>query len=559
MSPAGPNGSVLRVIPLGGAGEIGKNMYVLELDGEIVVVDCGVAFPKADQLGVDLVLPDFSYVVERRDRLAALVLTHGHEDHVGAVPYFLRAVGGPLPVYGTRFVLALLRSKLDEHRLLDDAELIEVEPGVSRAVGPYRAEFVHLTHSMPGCVAVALHSPVGTIVHTGDFKLDHTPIDGRPTDLAALARLGDGGVHVLLADSTNAEVPGVPQPERAVGEELSRIFATAPGRVIVTTFASHVHRMQQVLQAAYRDARVVSLVGRSLNRNFGIARNLGEIAVPEQTVVKPRDLDEHPPDEQVVLATGSQGEPLSALSRMARGEHPLVRIRAGDTVVYSSRTVPGNELAVNDVINRLVRAGARVVTQESNPRVHTSGHGTAENLLVMLQLLRPRFFVPIHGEARHQRAHAELAKGVGIEPERTFLLDNGDTLEVREEGAALTERVEAGITYVDGLGVGDVVEGVLRDRRHLSEDGLVLVVATVSATDGAPVGEAEVITRGFGAGDEELIDETRIEVERSLTASASERITEVGLLQHQLHDAVAALLYRRTRQRPMVLPVVVEV
>jgi ribonuclease J len=550
---------VARVVPLGGAGEIGKNMYVVEYDDRRVVIDCGVAFPKQEQLGVDLVLPDFGYVAAQPDRLAALVLTHGHEDHIGAVPYFLRAVG-PTRVYGTRFVLALLRSKLDEHRLLDRAEMVEVEPGRAETVGPFTADFVHLTHSMPGCVAVALRSPLGTIVHTGDFKLDHTPIDGRPTDLAALARLGDEGVHVLLADSTNAEVPGVPASERSVGEELRRIFATARGRVVVTTFASHIHRMQQVLQAAYADGRVVALVGRSLNRNFNIARGLGEIVVPEDTLVRPKDLEERPPDEQVVLATGSQGEPLSALSRMARGEHPLVVVQPGDTVVYSSRTVPGNELAVNDTVNRLVRAGARVVTQESNPAVHVSGHGTQENLLVMLQLLRPRVFVPIHGEARHQRAHADLAAGVGIRPADTFLLDNGDVLEIRVDGAAPAGRVEAGLTYVDGLGVGDVVEGVLRDRRHLSEDGLVLVVATVSASDGAPVGEAEVITRGFGAGDEaELIEETRLEVERSLAASAAERVTEVGLLQHQLHDAVAAMLYRRTRQRPMVLPVVVEV
>ena len=558
MSTEAPLGERLRVIPLGGAGEIGKNMYVIELGGEMVVIDAGVAFPTADQLGVDLVLPDFSYVAERRDRLAALFLTHGHEDHIGAVPYFLRAAG-PTRVYGTRFVLGLLRSKLEEHRLLDAAELIEIEPGVPRAIGPFGGEFVHLTHSMPGCVAVALRSPVGTVVHTGDFKFDHTPIDGRRTNLPALARLGDGGVHVLLADSTNAEVPGVPASERSVGQELRRILATAPGRVVVTTFASHIHRMQQVLQASYADGRVVALVGRSLNRNFGIARGLGEIEVPDATVVRPRDLDEHPADEQVVLATGSQGEPLSALSRMARGEHPLVHIRAGDTVVYSSRTVPGNELAVNDTINRLVRAGARVITQETNPAIHVSGHGTAENLQVMLQLLRPRFFVPIHGEPRHQRAHADLARGVGLDPDDIFVLDNGDVLEVGPRDAEVAGRVEAGITYVDGLGVGDVVEGVLRDRRHLSADGLVLVVATVSAQSGEPVGEAEIVTRGFGADDPELIEATRLEVERSLAASAAERVTEVGLLQHQLHDAVAALLYRRTRQRPMVLPVVVEV
>ncbi|MDX6647928.1 MAG: ribonuclease [Miltoncostaeaceae bacterium] len=552
----------VRVLALGGVGEIGKNMYVVEMDGRMVVIDCGVSFPKQEQLGVDLVLPDFSYVRERRDSLVAVLLTHGHEDHIGALPYLLREVGS-VPVYGTRFTLGLVKSKLDEHRLLKDAALVEVEPGVPETIGPFTAEFVRVSHSIPDPVAIALHTPHGTIVHSGDFKFDQAPIDNRPTDVAALARLGDGGVLLLLADSTGAETPGTIPSERSVGKELQKVMATAPGRVIITTFASHVHRVQQALEAAYADGRSVAVVGRSLKRNTNIAQNLGYLEPPEGTLVRVQDLDLLPVDEQVILSTGSQGEPLSALRRMAHAEHPQVTVRPGDTVIFSARAVPGNELAVNETINRLVQAGARVVTRES-AAVHVSGHGGADELLLMLRLLRPRFLMPIHGEPRHLRAHADLARSVGMAGSDIFTLENGDVLEVANVAggpqAAVVERIEAGITFVDGLGVGDVVEGVLRDRRHLSEDGLVLLVATVSARDGTPVGGAEVITRGFGGGEEQqLIEETRLEVERSLLASAADQVTGIDMLQHQLHDAVAALLYRKTRQRPMILPVVVEV
>jgi ribonuclease J len=550
----------VRVIPLGGTGEIGKNMYVVEAaDGRMVVIDCGVTFPNHDQFGVDLVLPDFSYVEERADRLEAVILTHGHEDHIGALPYLIRAVG-QVPIYGAKFTLGLVRSKLDEHRQLADAELVDVEYGTPMEIGPFTALFIPLTHSIPDCAAVALETSAGWILHTGDFKLDHTPIGGRPTDIAALARLGDRGVTLMLADSTNADNPGAVRPERTVGEEFARVFAIAAGRVVVTTFSSHIHRVQQVLDAAYRDGRVVALVGRSLVKNANIAINLGYLKPPPGVLVRPKDLDHHRPDEQVILSTGSQGEPLAALSRIARGEHHQVTISPGDTVVYSSRTVPGNELAVSEVINRLVRARARVITQESLPAIHVSGHGTATDLLMMLQLVRPKFFAPIHGEARHQRAHADLAESLGIADERIFILDNGDVLGVETDGAAIVDKVHAGLTFVDRMGGSDVAESVMRDRRHLSEDGLVLVIATVNASDGSPIGEAEIITRGFGSGDdEELIEETRLEVERSLTASAAQRVTEVGVLQHQLHDAVASLVKRRTQQRPLVVPVIVEV
>jgi ribonuclease J len=559
LTIAAKGGSGLRVIPLGGVGEIGKNMYVVEKDGRAVVIDCGVSFPSHDQLGVDLVLPDFTYLEERADSVDAVILTHGHEDHIGALPYFLRAIG-PVPVYGTRFVLGLLRSKLDEHRLLSSVELVEIAPGDERRIGPFDTEFIPITHSMPGAVVVALHSDAGTLVHTGDFWFDHTPVSGPRTDIPALARLGDRGVNVLLSDSTGAESSSGWRSERGVGDELRKVLATSRGRVIVTTFASHIHRVQQIIDAAWADARVVCLVGRSMVKNTGIARNLGELSVKEGTLIQPRDLESYPDDEIVIISTGSQGEPLSALSRMARGEHPQVKIKPGDTVVYSARTVPGNELPVNEVINRLARAKARFITWESNPNIHHSGHGTAHDLLLMLQLIRPKYFVPVHGEPRHQRAHADLAESVGVEKDNIFIMDNGDVLEVGLDGAKMGEPVESGITFVDGLGVGDVVEGVLRDRRRLGDDGLLIVVATVSAKDGSLIGDPEIVARGFPAGeDPKLVEETRLEVERSLAASAAEHVTEVGLLQHQLHDAVAALLTKRTKQRPMVLPVIVEV
>ena len=544
--------SVLRATPIGGAGEIGKNMYLVELDGRVVVIDCGVKFPTPEQLGVDLVLPDFDVLADRLHDIDALLLTHGHEDHIGAVPYFVKTVGR-VPIYGTRFTLALVRSKLEEHRL-GDVELIEIAAGERREVGPFEAEFIRVSHSIPDCVAIALRSPAGTVVHTGDFEFDHAPIDDEQTDIAALARLGDEGVLLLLADSTNAEVPGVIAPERTVGPELRRQFASAPGRVILTLFSSHVHRVQQVLDAAHHDGRVVALVGRSLLRNFGIAVNLGLVRVPDGVLINIKAIGDHPDDELVIIATGSQGEPLSGLRRMAYGDHQNLTIAPGDTVIFSSRIVPGNELAVNETMNRLIRSGARVVSPDSAP-VHVSGHAAADEMRLMLRLVRPRFFAPIHGEIRHQKAHSEIARTVGVTADRTFLFDNGHVLEVSEEEASVVDRLDIGLVYVDGLGMGDVADGILRDRRHLSEDGLVLIVATLSARDGLPIGAVDVVTRGFAAATDELIEATREEVERTLNAS----VTEIDMLHRLLHDAVASLMWKRARQRPLVLPVIVEV
>ena len=554
--------SALRIIPLGGVGEIGKNMYVVEYDGRIVVIDSGVTFPGPDQMGVDLVLPDMTYLAENASRIDALILTHGHEDHIGAVPWFIREVG-PVPILGTRFTLALVRGKLDEHRLLGEAEMVEIAAGdPPRTVGPFEAEFLRVTHSIPDCVAVALTCAAGTLVHTGDFKFDHLPIGGpsQRSDIPGLARLGDRGVLVMLGDSTNAEVPvSGKRSEESVGPALASLFATAPGRVIVTTFSSQIDRMQQVVDAAYRDGRMVAVVGRSMVRNVNVARNLGYLNVPDGVMVADKEIDSVPDDELVILTTGSQGEPMSALRRMANHAHPRVTIKKGDTIVYSSRRIPGNELAIDETINRLVASGARVVTPDDRPEIHASGHGVRDELAWMLQLVRPRFFLPIHGEARHQMAHADLANRLGI-PERTFILENGDVLEVSADGAELADRVPSGITYVDSYGVSDVGEGVVRDRRHMSEDGLVLIVVQVDAHDGTIDGTPDIVTRGFGgAEDEALIDAIRSAVADSIAESSEERVHEVDVLKKQLHDAVAALINRRLRQRPVILPVVVEV
>ncbi len=542
----------VRATPIGGVGEIGKNMYAVEHDGRIVVIDCGVKFPTPEQLGVDLVLPDFDVLADRVKDIEALVLTHGHEDHIGAVPYFLKTLG-KVPILGTRFTLALVKSKLDEHRL-GDVELVEIAPGERVPLGPFEAEFVRVTHSIPDCVAVALHCAAGTVLHTGDFKFDHAPIDGEATDVAALARLGDKGVLLLMSDSTNAEVPGAIAPERTVGGELRRQFASAPGRVIITCFSSHIHRVQQVLDAAAHDGRRVAMVGRSLLRNFSIAVNLGIVRVPGDVLVNVKGIENHLDDELVIITTGSQGEPLSGLRRMAYGDHQNVTIKPGDTVVFSSRIVPGNELAVNETINRLIKSGAQVIGPDAAP-VHVSGHAASDELRLMLRLIRPRFFAPIHGELRHQNRHAEIARSVGVGDGAIHMLENGDVLEVSADAAKVVGHHDVGLVYVDGLGIGDVADGILRDRRHLSEDGLILVVATISASDGLPVGEVDVMTRGFGHATDDVLGAIREEVAIKLNDS----VTEVDMLHRLLHDAVASIIWKRVKQRPLILPVIVEV
>jgi ribonuclease J len=550
---------VCRIIPLGGLGEVGKNMTVYEADGAIVVVDAGLAFPRDEHLGVDLVLPDFGYLRDREEMVRAVVLTHGHEDHVGSLPYLMREVRVPL-VIGTRLTLALVKSKLDEHGLANAAELREMAPGDEPVdIGPFRLELVRMAHSIPDAAAVVLETPGGRVVHTGDYKLDHTPVDGQRTDVGRLAEIGSSGVDLLLGDSTNAERPGVTESERVVGEAFRQLFPRRTGRILVSSFASNVHRMQQAADVAVDCGRRVAFVGRSMRKNANIARNLGYMDVPEEAIMRPQDLNELPRDQQLILCTGSQGEPMSAMTRIAYNDHQSIRVERGDTVIISAKPIPGNELRVHDAINRLAKMGAEVLHEDNAP-VHVSGHGKAEELRTIIGLVRPKAVMPVHGEFRMLAAHAQLAREGGVPDDRIILAENGSVVELRDGVPSIAGEVEAGVTFVDGLGVGDVHDVALRDRRKLSEDGILIVVATLAAQDGGGLtAPPELIARGFGEQAEPLLDELREEAARVLEELLGDDVTEIKLLQEHLHDALGGIVYDRTRRRPMVLPVIVEV
>ncbi len=547
-----------RIIPLGGLGEVGKNTTVFEADGEAIVIDAGLAFPRDEHLGVDLILPDFSYLTDRAKPIRAVLLTHGHEDHVGSLPYLLRQ-GRVQEVWATRLTLGLIKSKLDEHGLLRSTELREADPdGEPVQLGPFRVEFVRVAHSIPDAVAIVLETPGGRIVHTGDYKMDHTPVDGLRTDVGRLAEIGNRGVDLLLGDSTNAERPGVTGSERLVGEAFRQLIPPRTGRILVASFASNVHRMQQAIDVAVDVGRKVCVVGRSMRKNINIARSLGYIDVPDEVLIRPNELDDYERGDVLILCTGSQGEPLSALVRIAYNDHPAIKVEAGDTVIISAKPVPGNELKVHDAINQLARSGAEVLHQEVAP-VHVSGHGNAEELRLMLGLVRPKSVMPVHGEFRMLAAHARLAVESGVPENRIVLAENGSVVELDEAGAHLTGKVEAGVTFVDGLGVGDVQDVALRDRRHLSEDGVLIVVATLTGQNGSVAGQPELIARGFAEPDEPLLEEMREEAQRVLDGLVKQNVTEIKLLQEHLHDGLGQLIYDRTGRRPMILPVVVEV
>jgi ribonuclease J len=549
----------LRVLPLGGLGEIGKNMTVLEYDDRIVVVDTGLMFPAPDQLGIDLVLPDFTYLRERADDIEAIVLTHGHEDHVGALPFVLRQLGRSPQIYGGPLTAAMVRSKLDEHRLRD-VPVQDVLAGQTFDAGPFSVEMVKMAHSIPDAFAVALTCELGTTLLTGDYKFDQTPVDGVPADMARLAELGREGLLLLCGDSTNSDRAGMSPSESSVGPKLEEVFARCPGRIVVTCFASNIHRVQQVVDAASVVGRKVSLVGRSMRKNVNIGRMLGHIDVPEGMLVGPKEIEDFPDHKLVVISTGSQGEPLSALRRMAHGDHPNVELHDGDTVIFSATAVPGNERAVNETIDRIYRLGAAVITAADVP-VHASGHGYAEELKLMLNLTKPRYVLPVHGDHKRLRLHSELAEAVGVPPKSIFRGENGLPLEIDSSGARFGEREQAGMIFVDGVDVGDIEDVALRDRRMLSADGIFIVVATVSEQDGRSVVPPEIIFRGVPFLDESdgFVDELRQAVDDSLGRSAEDQVREIDLLQDHLHDDVAAFVYDRLRRRPMVLPVVVEV
>ena len=553
--------SRLRVLPLGGLGEIGKNMTVVELDDRIIVVDVGLRFPTPEMVGIDLVLPDFAYVRERAKDIEAIVITHGHEDHLGALPWFLREIGPRHlpPVYAGALTVAMARSKLDEHKL-KNVELNEVDPGEVLDLGPFSLEMVHMTHSIPDSSAVALGTELGTVLITGDYKFDQTPVDGPAADVSRLAELGREGVLLLCGDSTNVDRDGFSPSESVVGPHLEEVFARCDGRIVVTSFASNIHRVQQVVDAAHALDRKVALVGRSMRKNVGIGRNLGHIEIPEGTLVGPREIGDFPDERVVIISTGSQGEPLSALRRMAYKDHPQVQLKSGDTVVFSATPIPGNERAVNETIDRLYHIGCDVITPREAP-VHASGHGYAEEVKLMLNLVKPRYVMPFHGDFKRLRLHAQLAEAVGVPPEDIFQGDNGLPLDIDSRGARFGPREQSGMIFVDGVEIGDMADVALRDRRMLSADGIFIVVVTIAEQDGSSVADPEVIFRGVPFMDQadKLLDEIRATVDGTLDRAAGEEIREVDLVQQLLHDDLAKLVYDRLKRRPMVLPVVVEV
>jgi ribonuclease J len=549
--PLAPDG--LRVVALGGLGEIGRNMTVFEYGGKLLIVDCGVLFPEADQPGVDLILPDFGYLEGRLDDVEALVLTHAHEDHIGAVPYLLRE-RDDIPLVGSKLTLALVRSKLTEHRITP--QTVEVKEGQVHPFGPFECEFFAVNHSIPDALAVAIKTPAGTVLHTGDFKMDQLPLDGRLTDLAGFARLGGEGVDLLLADSTNAEVPGIVRPERDIAPVLDEVFAYADNRIIVACFASHVHRVQQVLDTAADHKRKVAFVGRSMVRNMGVARDLGYLHVPGGLLVDLREAEELPPDEVVLISTGSQGEPMSALSRMAGRDHPI-RIAEGDTVILASSLIPGNETAVYRVINGLTRLGARVVHKESS-LVHVSGHAPAGELLYVLNLVKPRNFMPVHGEWRHLKAHARLASLTGVPDDRIVIAEDGLVVDLLDGKASIAGAVSCGYVYVDGLTVGEVTESQLKDRRILGEEGFISVVIVFDASNGKVVGGPEIHARGAGI-DDAAFGEVLPKVAEALDRAAADGVSDEHSLRQLARRVIGKWVSDNYRRRPMIIPVVVEV
>ncbi len=552
--------SKLRVLPLGGLGEIGKNMTVIEYDGRLVVVDTGLMFPTAEMHGIDLVLPDFSYLRDRAEDIEAIVLTHGHEDHVGALPYVLKEIGMPPKIYGGLLTIGMVRSKLDEHKLGDSAPLQELPPGEKVRCGPFELELIHLAHSIPDMRAVLLKTDAGSVLMTGDYKFDQTPVDGRPADVSRLAELGKEGLLLLCGDSTNADRPGVAPSESSVGPALLQQFSRCKGRIIVTSFASNIHRVQQVIDAAVRLDRKVALVGRSMRKNFNIASNLGIASAPDGIFIQPREIEDFPDEKIVVISTGSQGEPLSALRRMANNDHRDVQLHSGDTVVFSATPVPGNERAVNETIDRIYEIGATVITAKDAP-IHASGHGWQEELKLMLNLTKPRYVMPVHGDYKRLRLHAELAEAVGIENERIFQGRNGLPLEVDGSSAGFGEDIHAGVIYVDGVNIGEPDDAALRDRREISADGIFIVVATISNDDGSIVADPEVIFRGVAFLEEAdaLVEDLKDLVEDQLDEAAKAGHRENHLVEEDLHDAIGKFVWQRLRRRPMVLPVVIEV
>lgn len=541
----------LRIVPLGGLGEVGRNMAVLEIDGKLLVLDCGVLFPEDSHPGVDLILPDVSYITDRLDDVVGLVLTHGHEDHIGAVPYLLR-LREDIPLLGSQLTLAFVTAKLKEHRITP--VLDQVREGDTRQLGPFGLEFVAVNHSIPDALAVMIRTQAGTVLDTGDFKMDQLPLDGRITDLRAFARLGEEGVDLFMVDSTNAEVPGFTMHEREIGPVLDSVFASAQGKVVVASFASHVHRIQQVLNSASRFGRKVAMVGRSMVRNMGLAAQLGFLDVPDGVLVDLHEIEQLPDNKVVLIATGSQGEPMAALSRIANKDHK-VSVGPGDTVVFASSLIPGNENSVYRVINGLMRLGARVVHQ-GNAKVHVSGHASAGELLYCYNIVRPKNVMPIHGEIRHLVANGALAVQTGVDPERVMLAEDGVVVDLKDGVARIVGAVPCGYIYVDGSSVGEITEAELKDRRILGEEGFISVFAAVDASNGEVVAGPHIQARGM-AEDESVFDQILPELSRALAQAAHEGM-DTRQLQQVLRRVVGRFASSKLRRRPMIIPVVIE-
>jgi len=548
----------VRLIPLGGLGEVGKNMMVVEYRDDIIVVDAGVMFPDDEMLGVDLVIPDTNYLSDKKNRIRGILITHGHEDHIGALPYVLPMLGFP-PVFATKLTHGLISVKLKEHKLLEKTNITIVEAGDHVQLGQSDVEFFRVNHSIPDATGVVIHTPAGAVVHTGDYKFDYTPVDGKAADLGALAHIGNEGVLVMMGDSTRVESAGYTPSERTLNDSFDKLFANASGRIIIATFSSLISRVQQVIDTATRYERFVALVGRSMVNNVQMAGELGYLNVPQGMLIRPEDINKYRPDQVVIICTGSQGEPTSALTRIANQDHRLIRIQPGDSVILSATPVPGNEKAVNRTINSLFRQGAEVYYQ-AIANVHVSGHGAKEELKLMLSLIRPKFFVPVHGEYRQLVLHAKLAYSLGIPEDHIVVAEDGDIIEISNEAIKLTNHVASGNVFVDGLSVGDVGQIVLRDRKALSQDGILMAILTVDKETGQPIGGPDIVSRGFVymRDSEELLDSAKNRVLESFIG-LNGHSSDWSFIKDKIRHTLSDFLYEKTRRRPMVLPIVVEV
>jgi len=556
----GDKKAVIRLVPLGGLGEVGKNMMVIEYGEDIVIVDAGLMFPEAEMLGVDLVIPDTGYLHDKLDRIRALIITHGHEDHIGGLPYVLPMLGFP-PVYATKLTRGLIEVKLKEHHLQNQVTITTITTEDHLELGTFGVEFFRVNHSIPDAVGVIIRTPLGTLVHTGDYKFDYTPVDGLPADFGALARIGQEGVLALMGDSTRAESPGYTPSERVINDTLDKLFANAPGRIILATFASLISRIQQVVDTAVRYDRRVALVGRTMISNAQMAQELGYLNIPEGTLVRPEEMFFFEPQQITIICTGSQGEPTSALTRMANGDHKIVRVQPGDTVILSATPVPGNEKLVGRNINNLLRQGAEVY-YPGVAQVHVSGHGSQEELKLMMNLVRPQFLVPVHGEMRQLVAHAKLGKSLGIPEDHIVIAEDGDIIEVSPEGIRKADHYTNGNVFVDGLGVGDIGSIVMRDRQVLAQDGILMAVLTVDKETGQPISGPDIISRGFiyMRDADELITLARAHVLESFGMhSRNGHTADWTYVKAKIKDTLGDFLYEKTKRRPMILPVVMEV